>query len=175
MEKTITQIKIAVVGPESSGKTTLCKQLCETLNCEWVPEFARTHLNENTSYNRHDLDFMLKQQLLSENTYNHPILICDGDPISFKVWSQYKFGSTSEYIEQMILDSDYNHYLLLRPDLPYEDDPLRENSSLKNRLELFALFKKELNKFNLKHSIISGSNEIRLNVALNSRRQQKII
>ena len=175
MEKTISQIKIAVVGPESSGKTTLCKQLSEKLNCVWIPEFARKHLNATRHYIQDDLDFMVEQQLRSENMTKHPILICDGDPISFKVWSQYKFGSTSEYINQMILGSDYDHYLLLRPDLPYEEDPLRENSSLKNRQELFALFKNELNRFNLKHSVINGLNEIRLNVALKSLQQQKII
>tara|TARA_R110000868_G_scaffold107025_1_gene292986 strand:- start:483 stop:1013 length:531 start_codon:yes stop_codon:yes gene_type:complete len=176
MEKTTRpQLKIAILGPESSGKTTLCKQLCETLNCDWVPEFARKHLSENPSYVQRDLDYMLEQQLLSENHYKRSLLICDGDPISFKVWSRYKYGSTSEYIEQKILDSPYDYYLLLQPDLPYENDPLRENRSLEDRKELFVLFENELNKHNSSYSIIEGLNKNRLILALKALKQQKII
>ncbi|MFT6166056.1 MAG: NadR type nicotinamide-nucleotide adenylyltransferase [Vicingaceae bacterium] len=176
MEKTTQpQFKVAIIGPESSGKTTLCKQLSDTLNCDWVPEFARKHLSENPNYIQIDLDYMLEQQLLSENKYKHHLLICDGDPISFKVWSQYKYGSTSKYIEQMIIDSNYAHFLLLQPDLPYEKDPLRENSSLAPRRELFDLFKNELDKHNLNYSVVDGLNKKRLIVALNSLKEQKII
>tara|TARA_B110000503_G_scaffold143769_1_gene248334 strand:- start:375 stop:905 length:531 start_codon:yes stop_codon:yes gene_type:complete len=176
MDKTTQpQLKVAIIGPESSGKTTLCKQLSDTLSCDWVPEFARKHLSENPIYIQVDLDYMLEQQLLSENNYKHPLLICDGDPFSFKVWSQYKFGSTSEYIEQMIIESNYDHFLLLQPDLPYENDPLRENRLLKDRKVLFALFENELNKHNLSYSIIDGLNKKRLIVALKALRQQKII
>lgn len=175
MEKTTrAQIKIAIVGPESSGKTTLCKQLSEILNCDWVPEFARKHLGETARYNQRDLDYMLKQQLLSENMHTHPILICDSEPISFMVWSQYKYGSTSKYIKKMMVDSNYDYYLLLQPDLPYEEDPLRENKSLKNRRELFDLFEGELKNLNLNYSIISGLHKTRLNLALESLQQQKI-
>jgi len=176
MEKTTRkQLKIAIVGPESSGKSTLCEQLSTELNCDWVPEFARKHLTANPTYLQEDLDYMLKQQLRSENKYHLPVLICDGDPISFSIWSIYKYGSTSKYIEKMVANSAYDHYLLLQPDLPYEEDSLRENSSLKNRKELFYLFEQELIKHHFNYSVINGLNKNRLILALKSLEQQKLI
>lgn len=176
MEKTFTkQLKIAIVGPESSGKSTLCEQLSKKLNCDWVPEFARTHLSKNPNYVKSDLDFMLQEQLKLERNSDSHILICDGDPISFKVWSMYKFGTTSDFIEEKVRSLTYDHYLLLRPDLPYEEDDLRENSPLKNRKELFQLFESELIRNNLSYSIIDGLNKNRLILSIKSLRKKKLI
>jgi NadR type nicotinamide-nucleotide adenylyltransferase len=176
MEKaTSNQIRIAIVGPESSGKTTLCQQLSTKLDADWVPEFAREYLSEKSNYIQADLDFMLQQQLISEKEHKSPILFCDGDPISFKVWSLYKYGSVSPYIEKMISSHTYDFFLLLRTDLPFEEDPLRENSSLKNRNELYGLFKSELNEQNLNHSSVEGLNKNRLNLALNLLNKEKLI
>jgi NadR type nicotinamide-nucleotide adenylyltransferase len=169
------RIKVAIVGPESSGKTTLCKDLSEALNARWVPEFAREQLTINPEYSQEDLDSMLCQQLLNEQKLKTHLLFCDGDPVSFKIWSSYKYGSVSPYIEEMVTKSKYNYYLLLRPDLPYQEDPLRENSSEINRKELFHLFESELirNKFN--YSIVNGKNSARINVALKALRKQNLV
>lgn len=176
MEKTIDrQIKIAIVGPESSGKTTLCQQLSERIKGDWVPEFAREYLSKKSTYLRRDLDFMLEQQLILEKEHTAPILFCDGDPISFKVWSQYKYGSVSPFIEKMVSTNTYDFFLLLQPDLPYEKDPLRENSSIKNRMELYDLFKNELESQNLNYSIVGSLNENRLNLAIGLLRKEKLL
>jgi len=168
-------IKIAIVGPESSGKTTLCKELSEIFDARWVPEFAREKLNIDPTYSQEDLDSMLCQQLLNEQKPTTDLLFCDGDPVSFKIWSGYKYGSVSPFIEEMVTKSKYNYYLLLRPDLPYEEDPLRENSSEINRRELFHLFESELirNKFN--YSVVNGKNSERINVALKALRNQNLV
>ncbi len=176
MEKTTrNQLKIAIVGPESSGKSTLCEQLSKELNCECVPEFARKHLTENPNYNQIDLDFMLKQQLLAEKSYSTPILICDTEAISFKVWSIYKYGSASEYVIEQSFAVDYDFYILLFPDLNYEEDPLRENSPLKNRKKLFALFEKELKTAKCRYSVVKGKGKKRFENLIYILQEQKVL
>lgn len=176
MEKTTrNQLKIAIVGPESSGKSTLCKQLSRELNCDWVPEFARKHLTENSNYCQGDLDFMLKKQLLSEKNYKSSILICDTEAISFKVWSFYKYGSTSEYIIEQSLVVDYDFYLLLSPDITYKEDPLRENNDIAERLEIFELFENELKKAKQQYAIVKGQGEKRLENLIHVLQEQKIL
>ena len=39
-------IKIVLFGPESTGKTTLAKQLAKHYNTVWVPEYAREYLQK---------------------------------------------------------------------------------------------------------------------------------
>lgn len=162
------QLKFAIIGPESSGKTTLCKQLSKHYNCEWIPEFARVYLEKHPTYSQNDLNFFLDQQILAEKQIVSSPIFCDTDPISFKVWSIYKYGSVSEHIISGIKKETYTHRLLLAPDLPYEFDPLRENSPLKNRIELFELFKQELDFHNLSYSIIEGLEKNRLNNVIKS-------
>ena len=161
------QLKIAIIGPESSGKSTLCEQLSRHFSASWVPEFARSYLETIPNYSRHDLDYFLGQQIANEKKDHASILFCDTDPISFKIWSIYKYGTVSKYINYVISShNNYAHRILLTPDLPYEKDPLRENSSLKQRIELFELFKQELEFHNLSYSIVDGLNENRIKNAI---------
>jgi nicotinamide riboside kinase len=58
MEKNLRQqktsiIKIALFGPESTGKTTLATQLAAYYKTEWVPEFARDYLQQKWEENQH--------------------------------------------------------------------------------------------------------------------------
>lgn len=42
--------KFVVIGPESTGKSSLCSQLAEHFNTLWVPEYAREYLEKNGTY-----------------------------------------------------------------------------------------------------------------------------
>ena len=60
--------KIVVIGPESTGKSTLCEQLAAHFKTEWVPEFAREYLLElGRPYNYDDLLIIAKGQLEQED------------------------------------------------------------------------------------------------------------
>lgn len=161
-----TPIKVAIVGPESSGKTTLCKELSAFFKTQWVPEFARTYLETSPEYTQKDLDFFVKEQKKQEQKFSSSPLFCDTDPLSIKVWSIYKYGSFSQYIHQEIVSSNYQLHLLLEPDLDYEIDPLREDAPLKNRIELFQLFQKELEHYNFNYFVINNLGELRTKNAI---------
>ena len=59
--------KIVILGPESTGKSTLCEQLAACYNAQWVPEYARTYLQKNgTQYRYEDLFEIAKGQVENE-------------------------------------------------------------------------------------------------------------
>jgi len=59
--------KIVVVGPESTGKSTLCHKLAQHYNSHWVKEYAREYLLRNgTDYTFDNLLDVAKGQLLLE-------------------------------------------------------------------------------------------------------------
>ncbi len=160
--------RIAITGPESSGKSWLAKRLAEHFNTVWVEEYARTYLEKNgADYRFEDIakiaagqKEMERQSLRKANK----ILFCDTEPIVTKIWSSVVFGKVDDWIEKEIDTNPYGLYLLCFPDLPWEPDPLRENPD--NRTELFELYLKELNTRGFNFKIVKGNGEQRFQNAL---------
>lgn len=161
-------IKIAVVGPESTGKTELSKQLAEHYQTEWVPEVARTYLeNLSRQYDYDDLGKIALQQLEAEeklSTQAKQLLICDTNLIVIKVWSDFKYGRTEPWIIEKIKEQDYLIHLLMDIDMPWQYDPLREHPH--KRQELFDIYVRELRFFNIPFQIISGTGMKRMEHAV---------
>ena len=147
--------KIIITGPESSGKTTLCKNISLLLNIPFAEEYARKYLKKiKKDYNQDDLIKIAKGQLKSEK--NKKIL--DTDLITIKIWSNYKYGTCDKWIlDQIKKQKNRNRiYLLCKPDLPWETDPLRENP--KDRMKLFQIYKEEISELAHRYYIISKRN-----------------
>jgi len=158
-------IKIIVTGPESSGKTTLCKLLSEHFNTPFTEEYAREYLNkQDEKYTQSDLKRIAKGQLLKEKK-EEELLICDTDLITIKIWSEYKYGNCNNWILEQIAKqkTENRFYILCKPDIPWEEDPLRENPT--NREELFEIYKEELEKLKHNYSIIEGEERIKNSIA----------
>ena len=161
--------KIAIVVPESTGKSLLSEQLAKHYNTTWVTEVARSYLqNLSRPYNFDDLSVIAKLQLAEEERLSktaNNFLFCDTNLIVIKVWSDFKYGRTEKWITDAIQKSDYSLHLLTEIDLPWEDDPLREHPQF--RRQLFELYVQELNNFELGYQTVSGIGECRLKNALN--------
>jgi nicotinamide riboside kinase len=154
--------KIIVTGPESSGKTTLSKNLSQHLNSKLVNEFARYYLQKNNNkYNFESLLEIAQNQLKLENQKSQ-IIICDTDLITIKIWSEYKFGKCDSWILDKIntQKKEQRIYLLCKPDINWEYDPQRENEL--DRDKLFNIYKKELISLEHKFWIIKGNNRLDL-------------
>lgn len=170
--------KIVVLGPESTGKSTLCKQLADHYEAIDCKEYARQYLQENgTKYNYEDLLTIAKGQLKLEeaaiekaisNIQNktHNKLIIDTDMYVMKVWSEYVFNNCHPFILQQINSRQYDFYLLCNIDLPWAPDEMREYPDPKPRQELFSIYKDLLINQNTPWGIVSGINEARLNGAI---------
>jgi len=154
-------MKIAITGPESSGKTTLTEKLAVKYNARSVPEFARNYLlDRNGIYNQHDLDTIAIGQVNSLEAIQTNFLICDTEMTVIKIWSEFKYKSCSEIILNLYKQQKFDHYFLCYPDIPWEEDPLRENPN--DREMLFDIYLNELKKNNIPFTVISGNLETRL-------------
>ena len=152
-------LKIIVTGPESSGKTTLCKALSKHYNLPFTKEFAREYLTDlGKNYLQEDLLEIAKGQLENEQLINNnqQISLHDTDLITLKIWSDYKYGDCNNWILEQIKKQKVENrfYLLCKPDLKWDYDPLRENPT--NRNELLEIYKQELENLGHKFLIIKG-------------------
>ena len=160
--------RIAITGPESTGKSSLCKQLAHHYQDLWVPEVARDYIEHlSQSYNQSDILAIAKKQVESEElaaTKANKFLFCDTEPIVTKIWSEHKYKSCDPWIIEQIDKSQYSLYLLCDINLPWEFDPQREHPHLRNHF--FNLYLKELKnrKFNFK--IVSGTGDERIKNAI---------
>ncbi len=138
--------KVVVLGPESTGKSTLCSQLADHYKTCWVPEFAREYLlNLGRSYQYDDLITIAHGQLKAEDgalkTETGSVLFIDTDMYVMKVWCEFVFGKCHSFILDEIVERTYDLYLLCNTDLPWVKDELREYPDPVNRNILFRIYK----------------------------------
>jgi len=167
--------KFVILGPESTGKSTLCKSLAAHYQSAWCEEYAREYLLKNgTSYTPDDLLKIAKGQLKLEDlttkalaeSNKAPILFIDTDMYVMKVWSEYVFGECDFFILDTIVKRKYDGYLLCNIDLPWTKDELREYPDEKPRQELFAIYKDLLMNQTTPWALISGNDAERSQAAI---------
>ncbi len=140
--------KIVIVGPESTGKSTLCEMLAAHFKTIWVKEYAREYLLTNgTGYTYEDLFSIAQGQLKNEDAGvgklalgNNDLLFIDTDMYVMKVWSEFVFDKCDNRILTTIANRSYDLYLLCNTDLPWVKDELREYPDLANRQKLFHYY-----------------------------------
>ncbi|MGB0839803.1 MAG: AAA family ATPase [Chitinophagales bacterium] len=161
--------KVAITGPESTGKTSLARQLANNFNTTWVPEYARTHLSRiNRPYTKDDILFIAKQQVFSEHQYAskaNKVLFSDTELLVTKIWSEVKFGTCPTWIDFQIKQQDYDLYLLMDVDVQWVADPLREHPNWEQRQHLFYLYQQALEQLGVNYVVISGNYQERLQKA----------
>lgn len=184
--------KIVVIGPESTGKSTLCRQLADHYRTEWVPEYARAYLLEHgTSYSFNDLLTVAKGQVALEdqltlklqqskpaatntgqgNTQETPavrpdLLFIDTDLYVMKVWCEFVFDRCHSWILEQIPQRPYDLYLLCNTDLPWVKDELREYPDLESRRQLYLIYKDIMINQSVPWVDISGNYDQRLHTAI---------
>lgn len=165
--------RIVAIGPESTGKSTLCASLATHFSAPWCPEFAREYLLKNgKDYACEDLLRIAKGQIRMEdeifNSYkkNEGYYFIDTDLYVIKVWSEFVYGKCHPFILEQIAIRKYDCYLLCNTDLPWVEDPLREYPDEKKRLELFHIYKDLMMHQNTPWAIIKGNENNRLKNAI---------
>ena len=166
-------IKVVLYGPESTGKTTLAKQLAEHYKTLWVPEYMREYLQkkwdiEKKLVEKEDLIPIAKGQLQLEKEVSQKVenlLICDTNLLELKVYSEYYYdGFCPSEIKTEATKDKYSIYLLTYVDTPWEQDILRDRPN--NRGEMFRIFEAELKKQNFPYKILKGDKEERFENAV---------
>jgi NadR type nicotinamide-nucleotide adenylyltransferase len=160
--------RIAVTGPESTGKSILAEQLASHFQTSWVPEYAREYLEElGRPYEEKDILLIAEGQLALEE---HQILLaekylfCDTEPLVTKIWSEVKYNRCDPWILKLVEQHRYDLYLLCDIDLPWQYDPLREHPH--KRRFLYDLYYNELKNRQFPFAVIRGTGDRRLQCAL---------
>ena len=177
MEKNLKQIisgclKVVLFGPESSGKTTLSRELSKYYNTFWVEEYAREYLqkkwnNEKKVCELSDILPIAVGQIKLENEFakkSSSLLFCDTDILETKVYCETYFdGFCDPILEKYAIKNQYDLYILTDIDIPWIKDDLRDKPN--NRKEMFDAFKNALIKHNRPFIQVSGDLKTRMKIA----------
>lgn len=163
--------KIVIIGPESTGKSTLCQQLAEYYDTVWCPEFAREYLSDKgMDYNYEDLlNIARGQQELEDSLLleaRNGFYFIDTDMYVMKVWCEVAFENCHTWILKQIAQRRYDFYLLCSTDLPWEPDGLREYPDPEFRKKLFDMYKDIVINSNTLWAEITGTDTQRLQTAV---------
>ncbi len=160
--------RIAITGPESTGKSSLAKDLAHAYQTVWVPEFARIYLPSlGRPYDQEDILTIARAQYEHENRAEgeaRQFLFCDTDFLVTRIWSLHSYGSCPEWIDRMFKAKTYALHLLCAVDLPWEPDPLREHPH--DRQFFFDWYLQELKALKVPVEIVSGNGLERLQNAI---------
>lgn len=165
--------KIVVIGPESTGKSTLCAQLAEHYKTSWCPEYAREYLDKNgKNYSYDNLLTIAKGQIELEDktlsTVNSQLstVFIDTDMYVMKVWCEFAYNKCHSWILNQIANRKYDLYLLCNIDLPWVSDKLREYPDVAIRNKLYHFYKDIMVNQSVNWVDISGNYEERLQKAI---------
>jgi NadR type nicotinamide-nucleotide adenylyltransferase len=162
--------RILILGPESTGKSTLAEKLAQHYAEPWVPEAAREYLEIlDRPYTYEDLLQIGKQQMQLEDEMAGAAknyLFCDTDLRVIQVWSQHRFGKVDPWVLEEIARRTYDLILLCAPDLPWQEDPLREHPELEMRQQFFDVYQQLTQKSGFPWTLISGGTGERLSIAI---------
>ena len=154
-------LKVVIIGPESTGKSTLAKSLAAHFDCLWVPEFARQYLEKlNRPYTFEDLTEIAKGQINLEEeslSKSKSLLLMDTDLHVIKVWSEHKFGKVDPWIVNQIKSREYDAYILTDIDMPWQEDPLREHPEPEKRQYFFDWYKRIVTQSGKPFVVVTGS------------------
>ncbi|SHF60130.1 AAA family ATPase [Pedobacter caeni] len=160
--------KIAIVGPESTGKSTITQQLARHYKTLWVPEYARYYCaaltepcNLQDEINMYHGQIALEESILA--IAEKDLIFCDTTFITVKIWSDEVFGETPKVVLDALPNYTYDLYLLMDIDLPWQEDPLRDFPH--KREHFMQVWHQELQGLNANYIVINGQEE-RLNNAI---------
>jgi NadR type nicotinamide-nucleotide adenylyltransferase len=165
-------IRIAVTGPECSGKSELTKALSEHFQVPHADEYAREFLAKSGGkYDADDLVAICKGQIAAEEAASakaQNLVVFDTDMLVLKIWALFRFGQVPSFIEESNYRRPYHLRLLCKPDLPWEPDPFRESPDDKERELLFGFYERQLTHAGATFEVVEGTGDERFKSAISA-------
>ncbi len=165
--------RVVVVGAESTGTTTLARQLAGHYAVPWVPEFGRewTGLRDggiHAHWHSAEFDLVAREQARTEDRAarhtGRPLLICDTDVLATGVWHERYVGRPSPSVRALAAQRRPHLYLLTGDEIPFVDDGMRDGP--KHRPWMTVRFRKLLTESGVPWLELTGSPTERLRAAV---------
>lgn len=170
-------LKIAIIGPESTGKSELSTALAAHYGGKAIPEYARTYVEAlQREYTFDDVCKIAQTQIQEQAVYlnndaQNQIVFFDTELIITKVWLEYCYQDVPAFVNQNIQSGFFDYYLLCYPDLPWVYDPVREHGG-DERMYFFEWYKREIEKTGIPYCTVVGTGENRTLCAINELNTQ---
>jgi NadR type nicotinamide-nucleotide adenylyltransferase len=161
-------IKIVITGAESTGKSILSEALAKHYSALWIPELARNYVETlGRHYTYRDIELIARMQIEEEKKIsdNQNLVFFDTWLIITKVWFEFVYGKSPEWLHKYISESSIDLFLLCDTDIPWESDPVRENGG-ESRIRLQELYIEQLENYGFNYHLISGLGDSRLKMAI---------
>lgn len=159
--------RIALLGGESSGKSTLAEALAKRLDTLWVPEYGRElWVKRDGALDFEDLLHIGEVQVIREEkaaARARRFLFCDTTPLVTAFYSEALFGRVDPKLEELA-GRRYDHSLLCAPDFPFVQDGWREDDAFRHRQH--DAYRAELIRTGQPFTPIEGPLEQRIEAAI---------
>ncbi len=164
--------RVAIVGAESSGKTTLARALAKHFNTAWVPEFGRLYsegkfaAKYSNVWQSQEFSFIADEQNRLEDALArsaNKFLFADTNALATAIWHERYMGGTSKEVEQFSVGRAYDMYFLLKPDIPFVDDGLRDGEHIRGWM--YERFIETLEAKKIPYAVLGGSADERVDQA----------
>jgi nicotinamide riboside kinase len=160
--------RFVLTGPESTGKSLLADALAGHFSGISIPEYARDYIaGLNRPYTAEDVLEIARVQYeqYTESMGQRVPVFFDTWLIITRIWLEVVYGTSFDWINKSLRESNIDLYLLCYPDIPWEPDPLREHGGeMRNRL--YEMYLATLEEYGLPYRIIRGSGQDRINNAI---------
>ncbi len=163
--------KICLVGPESTGKTTLARELAQHYQTGYVPEYAADIVAQKNGFFENDVSWIMTRQQAGEQAMARTCqyrMFSDSDALTTKIWSEHMFGHAPKALVEAVEQQTYDMTFLMAPDTPYIDDLHRLCPDQSVRNWFFERFQTELLRLGRPYCILQGSWEQRKMQALST-------
>lgn len=156
--------RVVLMGPESTGKSTLAKKLAEKFQTNHVCEHMRTYLEKKWEESKelceeNDLQPIVEGQVATENeaaSTANQVIFCDTNALQNLIYAkEYYPDFHNKVVNYCVENHHYDLYLLCNIDVPWEEDILRDKPH--EREKMFRIFVEWLEKLDINYHIVSGS------------------
>ncbi len=155
--------KLCFIGPESTGKTIAAQLISQKFKTVFVPEYAKSFIEEHNSFTLEDAEFVCSVQDKSQAALVHTarkILICDSDALTTKVWCETLFGNTPQLVKELSSSQHFDLTFLFAPNTPWINDVHRnvalQAKTQEFRQKMFDDFERELIELKRPYVVVNG-------------------
>jgi HTH-type transcriptional regulator, transcriptional repressor of NAD biosynthesis genes len=165
--------RVCVVGAESTGTTSLARDLAQHYDTVWVPEYGRDYTEvrkidgQRIEWRSEEFVHIALQQQENEDAMAkraNRVLFCDTDALATAIWHERYLGDWSVKVERIADQRTYALYFLTAPDIPFVQDRIRDGELLREWMT--DRFRVELTRRGHKWVYLSGSFEQRMQTAI---------